>query len=98
MLNRPVNFVRTLPGFARSLCAAAAVAVLATTASGQVILNELPKEAKGLDVVEKIGDSLPMDLEFVNSAGKTVKLGSYFPKTNPDGSPNHKPTIIGLVY
>lgn len=98
MLDLPANFVRTLPGFARSLCAAAAVAVLATTASGQVILNELPKEAKGLDVVEKIGDSLPMDLEFVNSAGKTVKLGSYFPKTNSDGSANHKPTIIGLVY
>jgi protein SCO1/2 len=49
-----------------------------------------PTELEGIDIVEHLNQPLPLDLEFVDSAGKTVKLGDYF---NRD-----KPIIITLNY
>jgi protein SCO1/2 len=50
----------------------------------------LPPQAQGVDVEEQIGNTLPPDIGFTNSAGKIVHLGEYF----SDG----KPAIVALVY
>jgi protein SCO1/2 len=50
----------------------------------------LPPQAQGVDVEEQIGNTLPPDIGFTNSAGKIVHLGEYF----SDG----KPAIVAMVY
>lgn len=77
-------------------------------ASAQVLENQVPAKARGLEIVEHLGATLPMDLEFVNSQGSTVKLGSYFsPAMKADGTPNGatgrarglgKPVVVAMVY
>jgi protein SCO1 len=55
----------------------------------QVIQDSLP-ELRKIDVVEHLGESVPLDLEFTNDAGDTVRLGDYF---------HHgKPVILVLAY
>jgi protein SCO1/2 len=51
---------------------------------------ELPVQARGVDVEEHVGQTLPLELTFTNSAGKTVRLGDYFK--------SGRPAIIALVY
>jgi protein SCO1/2 len=48
-------------------------------------------QTRGLDIEEKIGNYLPMELEFTTSEGKKVRLGEYFKNTN-------KPAVLLLVY
>lgn len=77
-------------------------------ASAQVLEKQVPAKARGLEIVEHLGATLPMDLEFVNSKGDTVKLGSYFsPAIKADGTPNgatgparglNKPVVVAMVY
>lgn len=70
------------------------------TASAQFsggVLNQKPEAIKRLDVDEKLGATLPMDLEFTNSDGKKVKLGDYFP-LGEDGKRHGKPTVLVLGY
>ena len=49
-----------------------------------------PPELEGVGIVEHLGETLPGDLRFVDSEGKSVVLGDYF-----DGT---RPTILNLVY
>lgn len=69
------------------LFAIAAVLLAIQPAAAQVKSTELVKNV-GLD--QKLGAQLPLDLEFVNESGETVKLGDYFGKG--------KPVILNLVY
>src|SRR4051812_46518431 len=46
--------------------------------------------AKDVGIVQRLGEKLPLDAEFVNEAGETVKLGDYF---HPD-----KPVVLILAY
>ena len=48
-----------------------------------------PEILKHVGIDQKIGASLPLDLEFYDETGTTVKLGSYF---------GDKPVILSLVY
>jgi protein SCO1/2 len=68
----------------------ATVATCLRSAPAQVLMNELPKEAKDLEIVPHLGEKLPMHVEFKNSKGEPVKLGDYF----KDG----KPVIIVMAY
>ena len=52
--------------------------------------NVLPKEAQGVGIQDHLGQRLPMNVEFHNSEGTSVKLGDYF----KDG----KPAIIVMAY
>ena len=52
--------------------------------------NEAPHELKGIKVDEKIGDSIDLNLEFINEKGEKIQLKSYF-KTN-------KPVLFTIVY
>jgi len=70
--------------------AAALSLALAWVAPAQVIMKEPPPEARDVGLVSKLGEKVPMDLEFVNGEGKPVKLGQYFK--------SGKPVILALVY
>lgn len=61
------------------------------------VLNQQPEAIKRLDVDEKLGATLPMDLEFTDSAGKLVKLADYFP-LGQDAQRHGKPTVLVLGY
>ncbi|MBV1952613.1 MAG: hypothetical protein KUG64_10530, partial [Cycloclasticus sp.] len=42
-----------------------------------------PEEIADVTIVQKLGVSLPMDLEFTDESGKIVKLGDYFNQGRP---------------
>lgn len=44
---------------------------------------------KDVDIIQKLGNKIPMDLPFVDEFGKDVKLGDYFGK---------RPVVLALVY
>jgi protein SCO1/2 len=84
-------------GTARGQALAPLLAVLVTIASPALAQDaskdapgDLPVQARGVDVEEHVGQTLPLELTFTNSAGKAVRLGDYFK--------NGKPTIMALVY
>ncbi len=51
--------------------------------------DELPKVLKGVQVAQHLNQQLPMDAQFVDETGKTVRLGDYF---------GQKPAILTMVY
>lgn len=55
-----------------------------TTSSG------LPTALKEVGIEQRLGEQLPLDAEFKNETGQTIKLGDYFGKD--------KPVILALVY
>jgi len=77
---------RFWPGAVAALLAAAMV----LPALGQVILKEDPEDLKGVDLVQKLGETVPLDIPIIDSTGKTVTLGTYFNKG--------KPVVLALVY
>jgi protein SCO1/2 len=90
---------RVAPLFrALALCAVAALpcCTLITPARAQLNPTEPDPQRAGLDVVERLGDKLPLDLDFVASDGRPVKLGDYFNTKNAAGT--LKPVVIALVY
>jgi protein SCO1/2 len=54
------------------------------------IANELPDEVKGLEVKERLGQKIDLDMVFTNSDGKPVQLREFFA--------NGKPVVMKLVY
>ncbi|MGD9692346.1 MAG: SCO family protein [Phycisphaerales bacterium] len=62
----------------------AAVGALACGgASAQVLLKEPPKDLQGVQVTEKRGSQLPLDLPLIDSDGMAVRLGDYFDGKRP---------------
>ena len=51
--------------------------------------DELPIVLKGIAVTQHLNQELPLNAEFVDETGATVKLGDYFGK---------KPALLSLVY
>lgn len=47
-------------------------------------------ELQKIDVIEHLGEQIPLDLKFINSTGDTVKLEQYFE--------NGKPVLLTLAY
>jgi protein SCO1/2 len=68
----------------------------AAPAPAQVIQNEPPAPLQGLDLVKKLGEKAPLELEFTDSTGAKVKLGQYFNQKSPSGVA--KPVVLALVY
>ena len=56
----------------------------------QSVESGLPKALKEVGIEQKLGNQLPLETEFKDAEGKTVKLGDYFN--------NGKPVILALVY
>jgi protein SCO1/2 len=86
ILSRRLNLIQRVAALVASVVALNVF----TLAPAQVLMNELPKEAKDLEIIPHLGEKLPMHVEFKNSKGETVKLGDYF----KDG----KPVIIVMAY
>ena len=66
------------------------VLVSALIASSLLAGSELPPELQGVGIVEKIGQKIDLELEFVAENGYPVRLKEYFYKG--------RPVILNLVY
>lgn len=77
--------------FVRSwlLALAAAGCLLARPARAQILMPEPPEELQ-IDLVQKPGEQVPLDLQFTDSTGALVPLGKYFNQS--------KPVVLALVY
>ncbi len=51
--------------------------------------DERPVALRGVELEQKLGSQVPLDLEFRDAAGKTIKLGEYF---------GRRAVILSLVY
>lgn len=56
----------------------------------QTTSNGLPDALQKIGIDQKLGDQLPLDIEFKDENGNVVKLGSFFNKG--------RPVILALVY
>lgn len=56
---------------------------------GQNVGDELPRVLQKVGISQHLNQELPLDAQFVDDTGKTVRLGDYFGK---------KPAILSLVY
>jgi len=97
---------RALPGIAALLIAIAALALPIGSASAQQQdsdaaaaqqqdlaqgpTQQTPPQLEGVEIEQKLGKSVPMDIEFTDSDGNAVTLGGYFT--------GDKPVIITPVY
>ena len=52
--------------------------------------EQVPEELKGLEVKEKLGAFIDLNLPFINDKGATVLLGEYFKE--------NKPVLMSIVY
>ncbi len=85
---------------ARGVISASLCALLIASAHGQVSSygdkeagensgNQLPQVLQKVGVAQHLNQPLPLDAQFVDDTGKTVRLGDYFGK---------HPAILSLVY
>lgn len=51
----------------------------------------MPPAIQGMDIIERPGEQVPLDLEFINAQGQPVKLGALF-------NQGHKPVVLAMVY
>ena len=66
------------------------IAVVATRTVFAQAVRENPSEFQKVNVVEHLGDTIPLDLAFVDESGNTVRLGDYL-------QPG-RPVIVDLAY
>lgn len=87
----PSRCVRQRSAFSRSAWhALAALGAIGSPALAQYIPDEKPPEIRGMELQNKLGQRLPMDLELVDSSGKTVRLGEKFGKG--------RPVVVTMIY
>lgn len=55
----------------------------------QITMDNVP-ELRKIDVIEHLGESIPLNLEFTNDEGRTVSLEDYFHQG--------KPVLLTLAY
>src|SRR6478735_4479000 len=70
--------------------AALALSMLFAHGSASAQINVAPKELEGVDVLEHLGGSLPLDAQFKDADGKPTKLGDVI-----DGK---RPTLLVFAY
>lgn len=61
-----------------------------TATFGQLLKDELPANAKGIDVEDRVGEFIPLNIIFKDEGGSTVGLGKYFKRG--------KPVVLTLNY
>lgn len=71
-------------------------AVIAASARAQILEKEVPAQARGLEIKERLGEQVPLELQFTTADGKTDSLGDYFGKGSMARIP--KPAIIVIGY
>lgn len=85
MLDRLTHRVRSLT----AASVLAATMLMAPVAIGQI--NAKPVEQDGVEVIERLGAKVPLDLAFMNEAGQPVQLSQYF-------NDNGKPVVLMMIY
>lgn len=80
----------------RQLATLTTALALPAVCSAQIIEDEVPIEARGLDIVEKLDAQVPLDAMVTTLEGKTVPLGTFF--DSEDAPDRGRPTILLLVY
>lgn len=73
-----------------SYAAIAAVGLFTFASSAQMVSSDVPRELQGVEIIERLNERVPMDLEFINEQGEVVRFGDFF----EDG----KPVILTLNY
>jgi protein SCO1/2 len=93
--------VQTAAGYAPALCLAGALCGLGAVpvfaqvssygdkASGENSGDQLPNVLQHVGVAQHLNQQLPLDAQFTDDTGKTVRIGDYFGK---------RPAILTLVY
>lgn len=89
--------IRRVKGVAMATCLAALLPVFASAQvssygdkeTGINTGNELPTVLKRAGIEQHLNGRLPLDTEFTDETGATIKLGSYF---------GQKPVVLALVY
>ena len=82
-------------GIAFACCVLLGTAALAQVSGygdkqeGQNVGDQLPTVLQRVGVAQRLNQPLPLDAQFVDETGKTVRLGDYFGK---------RPAILSLVY
>lgn len=59
-------------------------------ASAQPVMREMPEALAGLDVTERLGERVPLDLAFVDEQGRPVTLRECFA--------SGRPVVLAMVY
>ncbi len=67
-----------------------AMACFSSSAVAQRIASDPLPELEGVEIIERLNERVPMDLEFINETGEVVRFGDFF----EDG----KPVILTLNY
>jgi protein SCO1/2 len=75
---------------AAGAAAALLVALGTSAADAQLIPTEKPEEIRGLDLKDRLGKRVPLDLVFRDSNGREVKLGDKLGKG--------RPVVLTMVY
>ena len=83
---RTVSFRCLLPTAACVLLAAFCILSVTTSATAQ---SQLPEALREVGIDQQLNEQIPLELEFHDESGKTVRLGQYF---------GRKPVILTLVY
>lgn len=86
---RSTRPARRARGWARA-AAGASLALAGAGAQAQVILDEPPKDLRGIDITDKRGSSIPLDTPLMDHTGAAVRLGDYF-----DGE---RPVVLLMAY
>jgi protein SCO1/2 len=82
-------FSLTLTLFTLSLAPLSVAAQYAQPPQGGVSSNDVPLPLKDIGIEQRLGEQVPLELNFRDETGQTVRLGDYFGK---------RPVIISLVY
>ncbi len=80
---------RAIPVLTR-LLAIGAAAIVCASAPAQVLLDELPEQAQGADLFERVGERVPLNLVFTGSDARPMPIADVF----DDG----RPVVLALVY
>jgi len=89
-IRRKLHVASTFAAAAIVVCASGLLAQVSSYGDKQMgTANEQPSILKNIGVAQRLNQQLPLNLAFVDDAGKPVHLGDYFGK---------KPAILALVY
>lgn len=59
-------------------------------AAAQYIMDELPEPARGLEITDRRGERVPVDLPFIDQDGRNVTVGDYFT--------GGRPVVVMMMY
>ena len=67
----------------KSFVAGGLAALVSMPTFAQLPINKTPFQLEGVGIVERLNETIPLDLEFTDQNGKTVRLGDFFKQGKP---------------